>query len=81
MSYLVGAGLFALSYDLILGQTGILSFGQAASFGIGAYGVYWVVKAGYPFALGMIGAMLLGVIVNVAMGTALLRVKRVYFAM
>jgi branched-chain amino acid transport system permease protein len=81
MSYLLGAGLFALSYDLVLGQTGILSFGQAASFGIGAYGVYWVMKAGYPFELGIVAAMLLGAMVNLAMGTALLRVKGVYFAM
>ena len=81
MSYLLAAGLFALSYDVVLGQTGILSFGHAASFGIGAYAVYWLVKAGYPFALGMVGAMMLGAVVNLAMGTALLRVKGVYFAM
>jgi branched-chain amino acid transport system permease protein len=81
MSYLVGAGVFALSYDLVLGQTGILSFGQAASFGIGAYGVYWVMKAGYPFELGVVAAILLGALVNLAMGSALLRVKGVYFAM
>jgi branched-chain amino acid transport system permease protein len=81
MSYLLAAGLFALSYDIVLGQTGILSFGHAAAFGIGAYSVYWLVKAGYPFVFGMIGAMIVGALVNVAMGTALLRVKGVYFAM
>ena len=31
------AGLFALSLDLILGLTGIVSLGQAAFLGIGAY--------------------------------------------
>ncbi len=31
------AGLFALSLDLILGLTGIVSLGQAAFFGLGAY--------------------------------------------
>lgn len=81
MSYLVAAGLFALSYDIVLGQTGILSFGHAASFGIGAYALYWTVHAGYPFLLGVFAAMALGVLVNLAMGTALLRVKGVYFAM
>ena len=30
------AGLFALSLDLILGLTGIVSLGQAAFFGLGA---------------------------------------------
>ena len=39
LSYLLAAGLFALSFDVLLGQTGILSFGQAASFGLGAYAV------------------------------------------
>ena len=81
MSYLVAAGLFALSYDVVLGQTGILSFGHAAAFGIAAYALYWTVHAGYPFLLGMLAAMALGVLVNLAMGTALLRVKGVYFAM
>jgi len=33
------AGLFALSYDLILGYAGILSLGHAAYFGLGAYAV------------------------------------------
>ena len=81
LSYLIAAGLFALSYDVLLRQTGILSFGQAAAFGLGAYAVYWVVSAGYPYALGVIAAALLGASANVAMGTGLRRVKGVYFAM
>ena len=32
------AGLFALSLDLVLGYAGIVSLGQAAFFGVGAYG-------------------------------------------
>jgi len=31
-------GLFAMSLDLIMGYTGMLSFGHAAYFGLGAYG-------------------------------------------
>jgi len=79
--YLFTMGVFALSYDLVLGRTGVLSFGHAACFGLGAYAVYWVVQAGYPFWLAVIAAMLLGAVTNVAMGTALRRVKGVYFAM
>ncbi len=81
MCYLFMAGLFALSYDLVLGRTGVLSFGHAAPFGLGAYAVYWVVQGGYPFWLGVVAAMLVGAAANVAMGTALRRVKGVYFAM
>jgi branched-chain amino acid transport system permease protein len=79
--YLFTMGLFALSYDLVLGRTGVLSFGHAACLGLGAYAVYWVVQAGYPFWLAVVTAMLLGAMTNVAMGTALRRVKGVYFAM
>src|SRR5881409_4539808 len=31
------AGLFAMSLDLIMGYTGMVSFGHAAYFGLGAY--------------------------------------------
>jgi branched-chain amino acid transport system permease protein len=31
------AGVFALSYNLLLGQTGLLSFGHAVYFGLGGY--------------------------------------------
>ncbi len=32
------AAIFALSYDLIFGYTGLLSFGPAAYYGLGAFG-------------------------------------------
>lgn len=32
-------GLFALAFDIIYGYTGMLSFGQALFFGVGAYGM------------------------------------------
>src|SRR5215510_11289806 len=37
LSQILIYGLFALSLDLILGYAGILSLGQAAFFGLGAY--------------------------------------------
>ena len=40
-------GLFALSIDLILGYGGIISLGQAAFFGFGAYAAGLLAKAGY----------------------------------
>jgi len=41
------AGLFTLSYDLILGYSGILSLGHAAYFGIGAYAAGLLAQGGW----------------------------------
>ena len=41
------AGLFALSYDLILGYAGILSLGHAAYFGLGAYAAGLLAQHGW----------------------------------
>ena len=45
--------LFAISLNLLLGSTGLVSFGHAAYFGIGAYTCAILMKThGVPFALG-----------------------------
>ena len=45
-------GLFAAAFDILLGYTGLLSFGQAAYFGIGAYAsALLAARAGIPFPL------------------------------
>ncbi len=41
------AGLFALSLDLILGLTGIVSLGQAAFLGLGAYAAAILASQGF----------------------------------
>ncbi len=41
--FLIGS-LFALSYNILLGNTGLLSFGHGAYFGLGAYGVALLMK-------------------------------------
>ncbi|MCL5066754.1 MAG: branched-chain amino acid ABC transporter permease, partial [Thaumarchaeota archaeon] len=79
--YILALALFSLSYDIMLGQTGILSFGHAACLGLGGYGVYWAVSAGLPFAVAVLVAIALGAVINIAMGISLFRVKGVYFAM
>lgn len=75
-------GLFAMGYNILLGYTGLLSFGHAAFFGLGAYGaglslVY--LKVGLLTAL-LIGA---GVAVLGAMGVGFFCLKRrgIYFGM
>lgn len=61
------AGLFALSLDLILGLTGIVSLGHAAFFGLGAYTAAILSNAGITeplagLALGTAAAALAGLV-------------------
>jgi branched-chain amino acid transport system permease protein len=75
-------GLFALGYNLIYGYTGMLSFGHAALFGLGAYG------CGIPLAKygwHWLPAITLG-IVTAGFGAAIIgwfatRTRGIYFAM
>lgn len=64
MSQIAIAALFALSLDLILGYAGIVSLGQAAFFGCGAYAAGWLAQRG-------LGDPLLGLGVAAAAAAAL----------
>jgi branched-chain amino acid transport system permease protein len=75
-------GLAAMSFNLLLGFTGIMSFGHAAYFGLGAYGCGLFLK--YVMAstwLGILAGMLLGGIAGTLFGLLLVRRRGVYFAM
>src|SRR6059058_4767327 len=75
-------GLFALSLDLIMGYTGMVSFGHAAYFGLGAYGSALILihfAAPIPVAL-LAGALLAG-LVAVPVGYLCTRATGIYFAM
>ncbi|WP_323717895.1 branched-chain amino acid ABC transporter permease [Paracoccus aminovorans] len=74
--------LFASAFNLLLGYTGLLSFGHAAFFGGAAYFTAHAVKVwGWPpeagLALGVAGAALLGLV----MGAIAIRRQGIYFAM
>ncbi len=75
-------GLFAAAFNLLLGYTGLLSFGHAAFFGGAAYFTAHAAKVwGWPpeFALllGVAGAAGLGLL----MGAIAIRRQGIYFAM
>jgi len=75
-------GLFAMSLDLIMGYTGMVSFGHAAYFGLGAYGSALVLihfEPPIPVAL-LTGALLAGV-VAAPVGWFSTRATGIYFAM
>ena len=74
--------LFAMAYDLVLGYAGMLSFGHAAFFGIGAYTTGIVLSRVYPSAL---LALLAGVIISslgaLCVGFLSIRRRGIYFTM
>ena len=79
---IVVMGLAAMSLNFLLGFTGVLSFGHAAYFGLGAYGTamaikYWGVGSIPAIALGMIVAAIAAMII----GALIIKLRGVYFAM
>jgi branched-chain amino acid transport system permease protein len=76
------ASLMAIAFNLLLGTTGLLSFGQAAFFGVGAYTVgLLLTKAGF----GTLPALVLSPVVAAAVagiiGFFCVRLSGVHFAM
>ncbi len=75
-------GLAAMSLNFLLGFTGMLSFGHAAYFGLGAYGAGLSLKllaASTPLAL-LLGTFT-GGIAGAVLGALIVRRRGVYFAM
>lgn len=53
--------IFALGFDIAFGLSGLLSFGHAAFFGMGAYAATWTMLwAGLPFSVGIAAAIGMG---------------------
>ena len=74
--------LAAMSFNMLLGFTGVMSFGHAAYFGLGAYGCGLFLKYVTPSTpLAMIAGTLLGGIAGTLFGLLLVRRRGVYFAM
>lgn len=77
--------IFAMSYDLLLGYTGIVSFGHAMFFGIGAYSIGIFMKNFEPtmlyFLLAVLATIVLTSIVSFIVGLLTLRLKSHFYAM
>ena len=74
--------LFATSLNLLVGVTGLVSFGHAAYFGIGAYTAGLLMKQlAVPFALAFPAAGLLAGALALVFGFFCVRLTRIYFAM
>ena len=74
--------LFAVSVDLLLGYTGLLSFGHAAFWGSSAYvtGII-AIRSGLPFPVAILGGMLFAMVIAVPIGYLSVRRTGIYFAM
>jgi branched-chain amino acid transport system permease protein len=75
-------GLVAMSFNLLLGFTGVMSFGHAAYFGLGAYGAGLTLKYLAPSTpLAILGGVLLGGALGTLFGLMIAQRRGVYFAM
>lgn len=74
--------LFACAFNLLLGYTGLLSFGHAAFLGIGGYVTGHVVKAwGFPTELGLLAGTATAAVFGFVFGSLAIRRSGIYFAM
>jgi len=75
-------GLAAMSVNFLLGYTGVLSFGHAAYFGLGAYGAGMTIRYLVPStAAGLVVGILAGTLAGAIIGPLIVRLRGVYFAM
>jgi branched-chain amino acid transport system permease protein len=74
--------IFACAFNLLLGFTGLLSFGHAAFLGSAAYVTGWVVRSwGWPPELGLIAGTAVAAALGLAVGLIAIRRQGIYFAM
>ena len=74
--------IFACAFNLLLGYTGLLSFGHAAYLGAAAYVTGWLVRsAGWSPELGILAGMVTGAVLGAVVGLIAIRRQGIYFAM
>jgi branched-chain amino acid transport system permease protein len=74
--------IFACAFNLLLGFTGLLSFGHAAFMGSAAYATGWLVRsAGWPPELGVLAGTVVAGALGLVVGLIAIRRQGIYFAM
>ncbi|MBI5484299.1 MAG: branched-chain amino acid ABC transporter permease [Deltaproteobacteria bacterium] len=82
MMKLLCFALFACAFNLLLGYTGLLSFGHAAFFGGASYITGHLVKvSGLTPELGVLGGTLFAALLGYVVGSLAIRRQGIYFAM
>jgi branched-chain amino acid transport system permease protein len=73
--------LWAVAYNLVYGYMGEISFGHAAFFGLGAFGVPLLERElGLPFGLDVLGGMLIAGLFAALVSFVIRRTRGVYYA-
>jgi branched-chain amino acid transport system permease protein len=82
MSYGLIMAIAALGFNLLLGYTGLLSFGHSAYFGLGAYGVALMVKYLHLTSMEafLIGGLIATLLVTALFGYVCVRYTRIFFS-
>lgn len=75
--------LFAVSFNLLFGYCGLLPFGHAAFFGVGAYtaGIIFNRLHGIPLPMTLLMAALSGFLTGIFIGIFCVRLRGAYFAL
>jgi branched-chain amino acid transport system permease protein len=74
--------IFACAFNLLLGFTGLLSFGHAAFFGSAAYITGWFIKSQhFTPELGILAGVLGSALIGLVVGSVAIRRQGIYFAM
>jgi branched-chain amino acid transport system permease protein len=82
LSKLLCFALFACAFNLLIGFTGLLSFGHAAFFGAAGYAAGNALKVWHlPVELGLLIGIVTGALIGLVMGALAIRRQGIYFAM
>lgn len=74
--------LFACAFNLLIGFTGLLSFGHAAFFGTAGYAAGYAIKDwGLPPEIGILLGMLVAAAIGWVVGSLAIRRQGIYFSM
>ena len=74
-------GLAAASVNILLGYTGLMAFGNAAFFGVGAYGSALFAQHTQNLFLAVLVGSLAGMLSAIAIGPFLIRRRGIYFSL